>query len=232
VWQTIEKSIIPRVKHSITVCDSIARYYDKKFGRKPTVIRNVPIPFVTPGIELEQSKETFRLIYIGALNVGRGIETMIQSLHSLENTELHIVGTGDIEKELHQLVNTEGLQSNIKFYGRVDSTHLIGVARKAHLGLSLEENLGLNYYYALPNKLFTYIHANIPVVVSDFPEMSAIVNDYKIGKSITPANPKLLAETIETIKENKSQYLQWVQNTKLAAKELNWIRRRISLMIS
>ena len=69
---------------------------------------------------------------------------------------------------------------------------------QADLGISLEENLGLNYYYALPNKLFDYIQARIPVLVSDLPEMAAVVHSYGIGKVISKtSDPLELARVIQ-----------------------------------
>jgi len=41
-WKLLDRLLIPRLKYCYTVCDSIARYYHKKYGSHFTVIRNVP----------------------------------------------------------------------------------------------------------------------------------------------------------------------------------------------
>ena len=59
----------------------------------------------------------------------------------------------------------------------------------------------MNYRFALPNKIFDYIQAEIPVLVSDLPEMKKIVSDYKVGEIVSNRTPKILAKQIEQILE-------------------------------
>ncbi|MCB4236119.1 hypothetical protein LDL59_16630 [Kaistella anthropi] len=56
------------------------------------------------------------------------------------------------------------------------------ISRKADVGLSIEENNGLSYYFSMPNKVSDYIQARIPVVVSDFPEMRKVVDHFHAGE--------------------------------------------------
>jgi glycosyltransferase involved in cell wall biosynthesis len=87
----------------------------------------------------------------------------------------------------------------------------------ADLGISLEEDLGLNYRFALPNKIFDYIQAEIPVLVSDLPEMKKIVSDYKVGEIVSNRTPKILAKQIEQILEKN-----FAVALKEAKKDLIW----------
>ena len=57
------------------------------------------------------------------------------------------------------------------------------------LGLSFEEDTCLAYKFALPNKIFDYIHAEIAVLVSDLPEMKALVNKYNVGQVLKSRVP-------------------------------------------
>jgi len=101
---------------------------------------------------------------------------------------------------------------------------------KADLGIALEENIGLNYYYALPNKLFDYIQAGVPVLVSPFPEMQKIVNQYEIGTVYDHKDAKMLAQKIDEIFELKNRYQQWQRNTQKAAKDLCWEKQEETLI--
>jgi len=49
------------------------------------------------------------------------------------------------------------------------------VTASVDIGVSLIENLSTSYYYALPNKLFEYIMADVPVVVSNLPQMKKLL---------------------------------------------------------
>jgi len=90
------------------------------------------------------------------------------------------------------------------------------------LGISLEEDLGLNYRFALPNKLFDYIQAGVPVLVSNLPEMRRIVDHYQIGAIADTHQRKELAEIMKTALFDQNRRTIWKQNLVKAAKELCW----------
>ena len=90
--------------------------------------------------------------------------------------------------------------------------------------MSLEEGLGLNYRYALPNKIFDYIHAGIPVIVSDLPVMSDIVSDNGVGEILRDRTPTALSELVRKVLSNKASYGTNLYN---AARKFNWNREKI-----
>lgn len=223
IWQKLENRLIPKIHTGITVCESIARYYQEKYDKSFWVIRNVPYQNKTVNSKKNRLNGSDKhLIYQGVLNVGRGIEKMILAMHHLDQMHLHIVGQGDIEYQLKDMVIRESLTHKVTFHGRLTPDELHKLTPGTDLGLSLEENLGLNYYYALPNKLFAYIQAGIPVLVSNFPEMKNVVDTYQIGRTIDPGQPQDLAKQIADMLQDQSQYKIWLDNLKIAAKELCW----------
>ena len=148
----------------------------------------------------------------------------------MENTQLWIVGDGDIRSKMQQLAKHLGLSDRIKFFGRVPIEELWKYTAKANLGISLEEDLGLNYRYALPNKLFDYIQARIPVVVSDLPEMAAIVKEYGVGEVLTERTPQQLAKTITGLINTTKTREGRKAKIELAARELSWEREEEKLI--
>jgi len=219
IWLWFEKKILPKLKHTYTVCESIALKYNELYGCDFKVIRNVPFKRVIKQTKMEHTSKV--LIYQGALNLGRGIELMIETVKHLSNAELWIAGTGDIEQELKQLAIDLGLKEKVNFLGRIPINELHEITSKADLGLSLEENLGLNYYFALPNKLFDYIQAEIPFIVADLPEMSSIVEQYNIGEVLRDRKPEILAKQIESLlSKTKNESIS--ENLSKAANILNW----------
>lgn len=210
VWTLIEKLFIPKSSHNITVCQSIADYYKNKYRVPFRVIKNLPLS--QHFTALNQKENLF--IYQGVLNLGRGIELMIDTMHYFDDYKLIIAGAGDIEEKLKKKVIDKNLQNKIQFTGRLSPPELKKITCKAKIGFSLEENLGLNYYYALPNKLFDYIMAETPVITSDFPEMSAIIDTHSAGKTLKERNSKKLAETIEQILNNYQHFHSATQKAK------------------
>ena len=228
VWKIIEGTILPRIKNSYTVSESIAKAYKKQYGIEMKVVRNVP--FYQNKAEANSNNGTNHILYQGALNVGRGLEHMIDAMQFLDNTKLDIIGDGDITEQLKQRMKEKNLTNKVELVGKVPFEDLPRYTAKADLGIALEENIGLNYYYALPNKLFDYIQARIPVLVSPFPEMQKIVNKYEIGTVYDHKNPKELAEKIKEIFELKNRYKKWKENTNIAAQELCWENEEKILM--
>ena len=224
IWRTIEKIIVPKISISYTVCESLAKIYNEKYGIQMQVVRNLSLcnrdyPVLSRKL---QKKDERIILYQGALNKGRGLELAIKAMKYLGNARLVIIGGGDIENELHFLVKNENVNEKVTFIGRVPWQELGIYTRQADIGISLEENLGLNYYYALPNKLFDYIQAKVPVLVSDFPEMRQIVNHYEIGRTILTEDSRELANVFIDMLSNKELIKKWKTNLENAATELCW----------
>ena len=110
--------------------------------------------------------------------------------------------------------------------GRLSPTELKEETKQSDVGLSLEEDLGLNYRYCLPNKVFDYIHGGIPVIVTDLPLLRNLVDTYKIGEVLVNRDPKKLATVIDHVVKNKKSYRD---NLQVAAKQLNWNKEKIKL---
>lgn len=224
-WKRLEKKYLPRIKYATTVCGSIAAYYRNEYGIEMKVVRNLPIRAL---FKPEYSRKQV-ILYQGALNKGRGLEDLIRAMAFIKDTELWIAGTGDIESELKKMVTDQNLSMTVAFLGRMKPVDLAEVTRQATLGVSLEKNMGLNYYYALPNKLFDYIQAGIPVLVSSFPEMKGIVEKYEVGVAISDTTPELIAQTVNSILSDPEKLRFYRANALKAAEELVWENEKLVL---
>ena len=231
IWLFLENYLLKRIQFGFTVCQSIADHYMQKYGVSFEVVRNLARFRYNYEFDKIQKKSGEKIIiYQGALNLGRGLELLIKSIQFIPNTKLWLIGGGDIEHILKKLVHDLKLADKVDFMGRISLEDLWNYTPLADVGVSLEENLGLNYQYALPNKLFDYLQARIPVVISDLDEMKRIVENYDIGKIIYERTPKKLAEIINGLfeKELKSDYYN--PKLELAARELCWEREEEKLL--
>ncbi|MBI9067538.1 MAG: glycosyltransferase [Salinivirgaceae bacterium] len=219
-WLLIERIFVPKLNSAYTVSNSIAKEYNQKYKLAFDTVRNLPYR-KNRAFEIEKNKVR-TIIYQGALNVGRGIELMIESMLYLENVELLIVGTGDIDDELNLLISKLNVSEKVKMLGRINPQDLFFITQKAHLGLSLEEDRGLNYRFALPNKIFDYIQARIPVIVSDLPEMRNVIETYNIGEIMYERTPKALAQQIIKMLDKCLSDNTIHNNLEKAAQQLCW----------
>jgi glycosyltransferase involved in cell wall biosynthesis len=220
VWKWIEYSLLPRIRYAITVNFSIATIYRRLYGTRFRVVRNFPerLEYTQP---VKSPNEKQIIIYQGSLNVGRGLELMIDAMNYLPGVQFLVVGTGDIEDELKQRVEESKLEDRIEFRGRMMPEDLVKLTPSADLGISLEEDLGLNYRYSLPNKLFDYIQSRVPVLCSALPEMSRIVDSYGIGISTSELEPEKIACLIRFMLKERSGG-KWMEALDRAARELCW----------
>ena len=224
IWTWLEKLLVPKVDAAYTVCDSIAEVYCDLYKVDFKVVRNLPVCSKLEKMEHQEKAgvEPKVVLYQGALNLGRGIESAIRAMQFLDGAELWLAGDGDITSRLQEMVYELNLDKKVKFLGRLPLHDLHEVTCQADLGISLEEDLGLNYRFALPNKLFDYIQAGVPVLVSNLPEMKRIVEQYKIGVIAETHQRKELAGLMKAALFDQEKRLVWEQNLPRAAAELCW----------
>jgi len=224
IWTWLEKLLVPRVDAAYTVCDSIAEVYRDLYKVDFKVVRNLPVCSKVERPEHQEKSEaqTKIILYQGALNLGRGVGPTIRAMQYLEGAELWLAGDGDLTSDLKELVVEMKLESKVKFLGRLPLHQLYEITCQADLGISLEEDLGLNYRFALPNKLFDYIQAGVPVLVSNLPEMMHIVEYYQIGAIAETHERMELAELLRNALFNLEKRQIWNQNLLKASKELCW----------
>ncbi len=235
VWERIEKMIFPKLTDVITVSDSIAKIFEDKYSVPVIVVRNIPpaqnYPALKSKQELNLPEDKKILILQGSgINIQRGAEELVESMAFLKGYLLLIVGGGDVIDTLKQISKRLKLVDKIRFFPRQSIDNLYHYTRNADLGLSLDKDTNLNYRYSLPNKLFDYIHAGIPVLASPLVEVGKIIDQYKIGSTITEHQPEQIAHKIEEIFYDTKQFAQWKENLKFAEQELNWDKEKQNLV--
>jgi glycosyltransferase involved in cell wall biosynthesis len=226
IWKCIESSILPKVKYSYTVGQKIADAYKKKYRVKMGVVRNFPT--IKPK-ETKVESDRKVVLYQGALNIGRGLEELIESFNYVSNAELQIAGTGDIESELKSLTKDLKLESKIKFLGRLSILDLHKTTMKANLGVSLEKGMGLNYEYAVPNKIFDYIQAGVPVLYSPLVEVVDLLSPYVIGESLESHDPMIMGQQINRMLISSENEF-WKAECAKAALIFNWEKEEEKLL--
>lgn len=203
VWEMFEKLLLPRCDANITVCQSLADYYRQRYGVEMTVVRNVPDCGSRPSdLDHEPQSEDSgvggqklkMLLYQGAVNVGRGIDWAIEAVGRLPQCRLVVAGVGDVMEEMQTLAATKPWRDRIVFLGRLLPADLERLTPQASVGLVMLEDRGLNYHYALPNRIGDFVAAGVPMVVSDLPEMAAVVRRFGVGEVMKSGKRRVESE--------------------------------------
>lgn len=235
VWKSIEKIVLPKLLALITVNESIAQLFRKEYDLEVSVVRNIPIRN-EPEVNLSKKDldlpENIKLILIqgAGLNIDRGVEELVEAMVFVKNARLLIIGDGDVLPVVKQKIIDLDLSDKIILIPKQPFAKLQQYTKHADLGVSIDKDTNLNYKYSLPNKIFDYIHAGIPMLCSPLIEIKSIIEKYEIGECIKSHDPKHIAERITTILENEELLKKYKTNTLKAAEKLNWGFEKQKLM--
>jgi glycosyltransferase involved in cell wall biosynthesis len=212
----MEHRVFPSIDAFLTVNESLLRYFEERHTvNKGLVIMNLPKQIQTNEIQPIDYKERFSWdasavvsIYQGQLNEGRGLHLLFEAFLLLpSHFKLVVVGSGSLGESLHEWSANNGLTERIKFIDTVPLSELSAYTSGADLGINLLERFNLSKEFASPNKLFEYIHAEIPVVASDTIENQRVFHNYAIGQ-LTGNQPLEISKAIETVSLQKKSTFQ------------------------
>jgi glycosyltransferase involved in cell wall biosynthesis len=194
----VERNLIRFVDQIITVSPSIAGWYQIAYGISNVhVVRN--LPHATPRPE-EDTRGLLRrhcgvgadellFIYQGLFVEGRGIELLLAAWPEVgAGKHLVFMGSGPL---LPKIQAAMAASKAISLHPPVPLKDIQSYTSGADVGVSLFEETCLNYRFALPNKLFEYLFSRVPVIVSDFPDMGAVVDEWQCGWKTSVSVPGL-----------------------------------------
>ena len=228
VWLRIERIIFPRLKLVYTVSQSIADHYKEVYHVEVKLLRNVP-PWKDwikekSRTELGLPEGKRILILQGAgINVSKGAEEALLAMKELGNDYvLLFAGGGDVIEILKEMAREHELEERVLFKPLMPYEELMQYTLNVDLGLSLEKGNNLNYEYALPNKLFDYMAAGIPVLTGNTMESKNLLSQYGFGESVDSIAPKCIADGIQKMFADPEKMDTYRSKAKAAFKELNW----------
>ncbi|MGI8876192.1 MAG: glycosyltransferase [Egibacteraceae bacterium] len=205
----VERGLIRRCDAVITVSDGIADRLRERYRlrERPTVVRNVADPdaydpaFEAPDLRtlLDVAPGAPLVLHLGALARDRGCEQLVRAMARLdEPAQLLFLGADDeaYVERLRAVARAAGQSERVHFLPSVPIAHVSAHVRQASVGVSLLEDTCENHRLALPNKVFEYVAAGLPVVVSDLPELRRLIDEHGIGWVVDGGDPEALVGTL------------------------------------
>ena len=206
-----EKILWHYVDSFITVSPSIQTWYLNHFSYRPsTVVLNAPVYKKIDSNNFNYLRKQYKIpnehkifIYIGIIAEGRGIDLLLD-VFSTTNIKASIIflGYGNFAKKIE--IASSNFK-NIYYHTAVSHDRVVEIASSADYGFCLIENVSLSDYYSLPNKLFEYLFAGLPVIASNFPDIKNLIYSCNAGLC-TDLDVKSILNTVNQIVESNQTF--------------------------
>jgi glycosyltransferase involved in cell wall biosynthesis len=163
----------------------------------PTVVRNLSERL---GVRSRQDVAP-TLAYVGGLMPGRGLEQALDALALVPGTRLSAVGPGlrTYRELLADRATKLGVSDRFEICGPVPAAHVVDELAQATVGLCLIQPICRSYELCLPNKLFEYVAAGLPVLCSDLPVIARVVRENGLGEVVPADNVAAIAAGIRAL---------------------------------
>lgn len=216
-YADMESEYINSADSVITVSDAIARKIQQDHGltSQPFLVLNAPSQ---NKIQVSESSPSVRavcgldldvplVIYSGGIHISRGMDLLVSSLEYLPDVHLAMTSNRDswYIEELKLKASAIGASSRLHFVPYVSPEEVVPYISTATIGISPLPADVVNYDLALPNKLFDYIQAGLPLVVSNCVEVSRLLAKFPLGETFEWQDPKALAQAVISVLANQSE---------------------------
>ncbi len=204
-WARLERRFARRADAVFTVNDSIADWMVRRYGiDRPVVLFNVPDAASVPVTDALREKTGIApgvpiVLYQGALFPHRGLPVLVAAMADVPGAALVLMGDGPLRPALQAQIDTLGIADRAFSLDPVPPADLLGVTASADIGAVTLDDACLSYHYALPNKLFEYLMARLPVVATDLPELRAVVETHGVGLLTPPGDVTALAQALRRL---------------------------------
>ena len=238
-FRLVQRMLVPHAAAVITVSPAIASRLQRAYDLAQVhVVPNYPeadgatVPIdlrSLPGGEVIPAEAPI-VLYLGAMMPGRGIEELLAAMREVPGAHLVLLGYGLLVEQIRAQVGELGLAERIHFLGPVPPNEVVSYSASADIGVSPLFASAPSYALSLPNKLFQYMAAGLPVVASDLPQVRDVVEANAAGICIDTSQPSLIAAALRSILEDPQaaarmgsagrEAVRRTYNWKTAAREL------------
>ncbi|MBT6580475.1 MAG: glycosyltransferase, partial [Bacteroidetes Order II. Incertae sedis bacterium] len=161
------------------------------------------------------------IAHIGQMKKDRGCEQLVLSMKQVPDAHLVFLGYGPIQPELERLTAEHSLSERIHFLPPVPPRAIQNALVGVSIGITMLLDTCLNHRYALPNKLFDYIRAGVPVLGADLVEMRRVIKRYDIGQTADSNDPNQISKALKSML-NSEDLSKWSANALTATETFTW----------
>lgn len=223
----IENKYIPRVQYLSVSSPMIGIEYQRLYPQiKQQVLLNA-FPKSRFAGTIKTANSALKLFWFSqTVGFNRGIEQIIDGLQQLQEQafELHLLGDADASVRHIFTEKMHGTQSTLHFYQPIAPDQVFEFAAQFDIGIASENNTPLNRDICLTNKIFTYVQAGLPVLVSDTKAQSAFMQQYRVaGKLYNSHNADSIVQALLHYQNNRADLMpDKLHNYTIGQSALNW----------
>lgn len=220
-----EKEAFLNADYVITATEHINELYHHNCKQVET-ITNYPI-ITNPSNTVEREKI---VCFAGVINERRDSTILIECSKFLKG-ELHLAGPIDgnyIDEQ--KKINEDSYERKWFYHGILSDREVKELYAKSMVGVCLYKK-EINTYWAMPNKLFEYMEAGIPIIASDFPLWKEIVEGNECGFCVNEESHDEIIEKINYLFDNPDIAYRMGQNGRNAVEKCyNWDVEKVKLL--
>ena len=237
VYDWMEKFLISFCDRVINENHTRAAYTRELYGFYPAVVHNYP--FVSRPEEVEKvdlyelldiPEEEPILLYQGGMQIGRGLDKVIEAVPLFKSGIVVFIGDGRLKAELVEKVIRMDLESRVKFVPKVPVRELIRYTPNGYLGFQVLNNVCFNHYSASSNKLFEYMMSGVPVIACSFPEIQRVVEGEKTGICVDSHCPESIARGVNYLLDHPEVRETMRRNCFKARNRYNWDNEKLKFI--
>jgi glycosyltransferase involved in cell wall biosynthesis len=221
--RAIEGNFLPQCTHGTAASPMIAQAYAELYGVKLVPVLNV-FPLVDAGdgpppVRDAHPKEELSAYWFSqTIGPDRGLQSFIQAMaRTRARVTLHVRGSDHWGhgKNLLALARSLQIGDRVELLPMESPFRMVECARQYDIGLSLEADISESRRRCLTNKIFTYLLAGRPVLMSDTPAQTALAGE------LGPAAALVSLSDPATISDQLDRWALSCEGLK-AAREAAW----------
>ena len=225
--------MVPRCAGVITVSPPIASEISRRYNYpKVSLIRNVPAYKAVPRSDclrqyLNVGPEVRIALYQGNIQSDRQLDRLVRAAAFLEQNIVIVLmgkGIGTTPVDLETLASREGVTDRVKILPPVPYEGLLEWTASADIGLIVySPDQSLNVKMCLPNKLFEYLIAGLPVLATSLDAIADVLHTYDVGRIVPSLKPADVGAAINEMLKDRDALASMRRNALEAAQhDLNW----------
>lgn len=229
-YAVLQRWLVPRAAAVLTVSEPIVRHLARSYRRGDVaLVPNYPVlgarPAPAPLRDLvgDRLPPAGRIVlHLGGIMASRGLEQLVDALPSVPGAHLVLLGSGDASV-VAEAARRSRVADRVHVVPPVPPSEVEAYAAAADVGVVTTQPIGLNNRYSMPNKLFQYMAAGIPVLASDFPQVRAIVEGSNAGMVTDTERPDRIGACLREMLDDPDRARAMGENGRRAVEErFNW----------